>query len=154
VATSIVGIFQFPLMESWTTFKYLGIPIYLQNLSSSSWAPIVDKIKLNFIQWGSQWINHAGRVVLIKTALSALPIFQFLSLLAPPSVKTSISQEIRKFLWRGGNNNNKIMHLVNWKIVRVPKTHGGLGILDPSLSNLVLGKNPLETSHKRTIMVE
>jgi hypothetical protein len=31
------------------------------------------------------------------------------------------------------------MHLVNWNIVRVPKSHGGLGILDPTLSNISLG---------------
>ena len=32
------------------------------------------------------------------------------------------------------------MHLVNWNIVRATKTHGGLGIFDPSLSNLALGE--------------
>jgi len=78
-------------------------------------------------------------MVLIKVVISALPIFQFSSLLAPISVKYSIAQEIRKFLWQGRKTNTERMHLVNWNIVRAPKTHGGLGILDPTLSNISLG---------------
>jgi hypothetical protein len=127
------------LQENWTSFKYLGIPICLQNLSCSSWTPLIDKIKSKFTLWGSQWLNLTGKVVLIKAVLSALPIFQFSSLLAPTSVKSTITQEIRKFLWQGGKNNNKRMHLVNWNTVRAPKIHGGLGIRDPTLSNIALG---------------
>jgi hypothetical protein len=35
------------------------------------------------------------------------------------------------------------MHLINWNVVRALKTHGGLGILDPTLSNLDLGEKIL-----------
>jgi len=35
------------------------------------------------------------------------------------------------------------MHLVNWNVVRAPKSHGSLGILDPILSNLELRENIL-----------
>jgi hypothetical protein len=44
VASSITKIFQFPLQENWTSFKYLGIPICLQRLPSYAWIPIIDKI--------------------------------------------------------------------------------------------------------------
>lgn len=30
-------------------------------------------------------------------------------------------------------------HLINWSIVRGPKSHGDMGIKDPSLMNLALG---------------
>jgi hypothetical protein len=43
----------------------------------------------------------------------------------------------------GGKSNTKIMHLVNWKVVRAPNTHNGLGILYPNQSNLVLGEKIL-----------
>jgi hypothetical protein len=140
VAASIVVIIQFSLQESWNSFKYLGIPICLQTLPSLAWTQIIDKIKYKFIQWGSQLFNLAGRVVLnIKSILTTLPIFQFSSLLAPTNVKSSISQEIQKFLWMGGKTNTKRMHLVKWKTIRAPKTHGGLGIPDPTLTNMALG---------------
>jgi len=138
VVARIVDILQFTLCETWTYFKYLGIPICSKNLSSSAWNPILDMIKIKFIQWGSQWLNLADRVVLIKAVLLALHVFQF-SLLVPANINSSTSQEIRKFLWRGGKSNSKRLPLVNWQIVCAPKRHGGLGILDPTLSNLSLG---------------
>jgi hypothetical protein len=111
VATKIADILQFPLYENWTSFKYLGIPICSKNMSSSAWSPILDKIKAKFIQWGSQWLNPVGRVVLIKAVLSALLVFQFSSLLAPRNIKSSIAQEIKKFLWQGGKSNSKRLPL-------------------------------------------
>jgi hypothetical protein len=90
VATNIAGILQLPMLENWTSLRYLGIPICLQSLPSSTWSHIVEKIKAKFIQWGSQWHNPVNPVVLIKSILSALLIFQFSSLLSPISVKYTI----------------------------------------------------------------
>jgi hypothetical protein len=75
----------------------------------------------------------------MKSILSSLPKFQFSSLLAPIGVKQQLAQELRRFLWQGGKSNSKRFHLVNWSIVRVPKSHGGLGIKDHSLMNLAMG---------------
>jgi hypothetical protein len=73
----ITNILDFPLFKNWQSFKYLGIPICLKSLPASSWNPILDKIKSKFHQWGSYWLNPAGRVILIKYFLSSLPIFHF-----------------------------------------------------------------------------
>jgi hypothetical protein len=104
-----------------------------------AWNNILDKIKEKFNKWGSLWLNHAGRVVLIKSVLSALPIFQLSMLLAPGKFKSEISQEIRRFLWQGGRSNSRRHHLINWNTVKAPKSRGGLGIRDPFLLNLALG---------------
>jgi len=70
-------------------------------------------------------------LVLIKSVLSSLPIYQFSSLLAPMGIKKSLAQAIRKCLWQGGKSNTKKFHLVNWNLVKSPKDHGGLGVRDP-----------------------
>jgi hypothetical protein len=49
-------------------------------------------------QWGVIWLNLAGHIVLIKSVLSALPIFQFSSLLTPQNVKSTISSLLWHFL--------------------------------------------------------
>jgi hypothetical protein len=36
--------------------------------------------------------------------------------------------------------NKKKFHLINWRIVRDPKMHGGIGVKDPTLANLALGE--------------
>lgn len=51
-----------------------------------------------------------------------------------------MAHEIRRFLWHGGKTNSKKLHLMKWKIVRLPVTLGGLGIKDPILMNIALGE--------------
>jgi hypothetical protein len=62
--------------EKWTSFRYLGIPISLKTSSSQDWQKIIEKINMKFVQWGTQWINPTGRVILIKAVMSALPLYQ------------------------------------------------------------------------------
>jgi len=99
IAHLIENIFHFPLIEKWKTFC---IPICLKSLPNSAWNQILDKLKNKLNHWGAFWLNLAGRTVLIKSVLSALPTFQFSSLLSPHNVKSSISNLLRRFLWEGG----------------------------------------------------
>ena len=46
---------------------------------------------------------------------------------------------IKKFIWQGGKDNEKKIHMVNWSTVCAPKENGGLGIQDPERINLTLG---------------
>ena len=78
-------------------------------------------------------------MVLIKAVLSTLLDYHFSSLLDPSSIKSSLTQSIRKFLWEGGKTNRKRFHLVIWQVVIDPKALGGMGIKEASLVNLVLG---------------
>jgi hypothetical protein len=142
-ARLIENIFRFPLIEKWQTFTYLGIPICLKSLPNSAWNQTLDKLKNKLEQWGAIWLNLAGRTVLIKSVLSALPIFQFSSLLAPQNVKSTISSLLRCFLWEGGKTDTKKFHLIKWDIVKHPKENRGLGIRDPGLSNLAMGEKIL-----------
>jgi hypothetical protein len=79
------------------------------------------------------------QVVLIKYVLSALPMYQFSTLLAPKGILKAMGQLIRNFLWQGGNSNHKKLHLVNWETVTQPKNRGGLGIRDPEITNSAMG---------------
>lgn len=97
----ITNILDFALSENWQSFKYLGIPICLKSLPASSWNPILDEIKSKFQQWGSHWLNPTGRVILIKSMLSALPIFQFSSLLAPVKIKQPLLKHLENFFDKG-----------------------------------------------------
>lgn len=42
-------------------------------------------------------------------------------------------------MWERGKQETKKYHLVNWKTIRAPKQHEGLGIRDPEISNLAMG---------------
>ena len=86
-----------------------------------------------------RWLNLPGKVTLIKSILSSLPIFDNMVLLTPKSIMNSITVELRKFLWQGGKNRGKKFHLVNWNVVKQPKLNGGLGIREARLMNTTMG---------------
>jgi hypothetical protein len=101
----------FNISLDWKSFKYLGLPLCLKSLPGEFWQLSLQKVKEKMESWGSRWLNPAGRVVLIKSVLSALPIFQFSSLLAPKGILKDLAQLIHKFLWQGGKSNHKKFHL-------------------------------------------
>jgi hypothetical protein len=107
------------------------------------WKVILQKIKDQFEVWGAIWLNLEGRVVLVKSMLSSFPIFQFSTLLAPIGIKKEMAQLIHKFLWKGGEDNEKKFHMVNWSAVCTPKEHGGLGIQDLEKINITIGEKLL-----------
>jgi len=55
----------------------LRIPISLMSLPHS-WQPIIDKIKVKIFNWGDQWLNLVGRLVLLKDVFFSLPILSAL----------------------------------------------------------------------------
>ena len=59
-----------------------------------------------------QYISKGGRLTLIKSTLSNLPIYTMSLFRIPKGVKSRLEKIKRDFLWGGGNLNRKI-HLVN-----------------------------------------
>ena len=129
----------------WDAFKYLGVPIFKTTMKSSNRLPIVDKVKSRINTWGSTWLNHAGKVVLIKVVLSSIPIYYCSILLAPKGIITLIEALLRKFLWKGGKQNEKKLPLVSWEKVSKRLMQGGLQIRNLALGakilwNIISGK--------------
>ena len=114
--------------DKWDKIKYLGLPLTLGPGPPSLWLDVIDKIKAKIVSLGGYWLTKVGKVVLIKSVLSSLPIFQLSLLLAPKSISAQISKIIRDFLWEGGKGNLKKLHLVNWETLKRPILEGGLQI--------------------------
>lgn len=90
---------------------------------------------------GYTWLNVAGKLVLIKFVLSSLPIFQFSVILDPSCILRKMEALIRKFFWKGGNQNENRIPLVSWGKVSKPMLEGGLNFKDLSLQNMAMGAN-------------
>jgi ribonuclease HI/exonuclease III len=129
-------------MESlslWDNFTYLGIPIFKGRALVAHWMPMVDKLQKKIQAWGANWLNRAGKVVLMNSVLSSLPIYQCSVLFAPKTITNRIDALLRRFLWEGGKNNAKKLHLISWPKVKLPKLEGGLNIRDVAAHNLAMG---------------
>jgi hypothetical protein len=71
---------------NWDEFKYLGVPIFKSTPKASHWNQLIERIKNRINSWGANWLNLAGKVVLIKAVLASIPIYQSSLLLAPSTV--------------------------------------------------------------------
>ena len=84
-----------------------------------------DKFRNRLASWKSSYISKGGRLMLIRSMLSSLPIY-FLSLFKmPKSVGSRLEKIQRQFLWGRGSLEKK-SHLINWIIFCTMKKKGGL----------------------------
>ncbi|WRX10498.1 Reverse transcriptase zinc-binding domain - like 2 [Theobroma cacao] len=103
----------------------------------STWQPIVDKFNAKLATWKGQFLSMGGRLTLINSVLSSLPLYYLSIMQLPSAVKKKLESIQRNFLW-AGNGEKKKIHFVNWTTVCKPKSQGGLGILDLELKNRAL----------------
>eukprot|EP00253_Pinus_taeda_P019066 PITA_19066 len=139
----IARLLEMKTCQDWESFKYLGIPIFRSTPRVSHWTPLLDKLKLRIHAWGASWLNTAGKIILIKSVLSSMPLFQHSILLAPKTFLSKMDGLLRRFLWEGGKNNERRLHLVNWDTIKKPLIEGGLQMRDLAAQNLALGSKIL-----------
>jgi hypothetical protein len=111
---------------NWEAFKYLGVPIFKSAPRASHWNHLAEKLKNKFTSWGANWLNLAGKAVLIKVVVSSIPIYQSSLLLAPATVIQKIEAFQICFLWEGGRQARKKLHLISWEKTSKPVLEGGL----------------------------
>eukprot|EP00253_Pinus_taeda_P006677 PITA_06677 len=127
----------------WESFKYLGIPIFKSKPKVAHWMSLLDKIKNRIQAWGASWLNNAGKLILMKSVLISMPLFQNSILLAPKTFLSKLDSLLRRFLWEGGNNNDRRIHLVSWEILKSPFLEGGLQLRNLAAQNSALGAKTL-----------
>jgi len=135
----ISRVLEMEVTPTWEKFIYLGVPIFKSSVKTAHWEPLIEKLKTKIQNWGANWLNRAGKLVLMNAVISSLPIYQCSVLLAPKTTSNKIDELLRKFLWEGGRNCERKMHLVNWRKVKTPKMEGGLNIRDVASHNIAMG---------------
>ena len=78
--------------------RYLGIPLAISRLKKADLQPLVDKVANCLPTWKGSLINKAGRAVLIKAKLSAIPVHTALAIEISPWVIKCIDKLRRSFL--------------------------------------------------------
>eukprot|EP00253_Pinus_taeda_P022180 PITA_22180 len=138
-AHSIASIFGVAYKANWDHFTYLGMSVSLGPLKAATWNEIIDKVKRKIQQWGTQWLNPAGRIILLKSGISSLPLYRFTLYQAPATFHHKLEIALRNFLWQGGKKEKNRFNLVSWKSAIQSQDRGGLGIRAPKILNLAFG---------------
>lgn len=98
---------------------------------------MVDKIIKRIAGWKGKLLSYAGRLVLIKTCLSSIPVYLMSFFKFPKWALELINSHLANFLWNDFEGHGKI-HLANWDMVCMQKEHGGLRVPNLRDLNMVL----------------
>ena len=133
-------------------FIYLGIPIGANPRHNELWDPVVRKCERKLSTWKQRYLSFGGRVTLIQSTLSSIPIY-FLSFFRLPSkTAAKLIKPQRRFPWGGGLDQRKIAW-VKWESICLPKEKGGLGIKDVRTFNkALLGKWQWDMLHQNKVL--
>ena len=92
--------------------SYFRLPLRYKVNSSRVWERIEEKFRRRLAAWKRQYISKGGRLTLIRSTLSNMPIYLLSLLRMPKSVKNRLEKIQRDFLWVGGSTVRRI-HLVS-----------------------------------------
>jgi len=121
-------------------FTYLGLPMGTTKPRIQDLLPLVDRVERRLTA-SSAMLNQGGRLQLLNSVISSLPIYHLCSLAIPQGILKQIERIQRQCLWRG-NSDSKRKSLAAWDLVCRPKAKGGMGIM-----NLQLQKKALLIKH-------
>jgi len=88
----------------------------------------IEKIANKLPGWKASLMTLAGRAVLVKSVLTAIPIYILVAIKVPKWLLRAVDKIRRGFLWTGRQRANGGCCLVAWEKVMRPLDLGGLGI--------------------------
>ncbi|CAL5342156.1 unnamed protein product [Camellia sinensis] len=108
-------------------FSYLGLPLEANPSRKSTWQPVIEKVKRKLATWKRKVLSYAGRLTLIRSVLSCMPIY-FLSIFKIPVGVAKQIEKIQAAFLCGKSELKRKVHLVKWADLTVDKSQGGLGL--------------------------
>ncbi|KAL2228339.1 UNVERIFIED_CONTAM: hypothetical protein Sindi_1813600 [Sesamum indicum] len=106
---------------------YLGAPLHKGHKKKILFEPLIDKIRNRINGWEHIHLSQGGRLQLIKSVLSSMPVY-LLQVLSPPiGTMQKIEQLFAKFFW-GTTTDHRKIHWTKWAFICYPCEEGGLGI--------------------------
>ena len=119
--------------------SYLGLPLGAKHKAMGVWDSIEERYRKGLAAWKTQYISKSGRITLIRSVLSSLPIYHLSLFRMPQKVCVRLERIQRQFLWGGGGSApEKKIPLVSWATVCSEKSKGGMGVKSFSKLNKAL----------------
>uniref|UniRef100_A0A2N9FNB8 Reverse transcriptase domain-containing protein n=1 Tax=Fagus sylvatica TaxID=28930 RepID=A0A2N9FNB8_FAGSY len=117
--------------------KYLGLPPIIGRAKKRAFNEIKDRIWKRLQGWKEKLLSQAGREVLIKAVIQAIPTYAMSCFQFPAGLCQEISSMAYRFWW-GQRNGGRKIHWMNKKKLYRTKQDGGMGFRDLHLFNSAL----------------
>jgi hypothetical protein len=108
-------------------FVYLGLSIGGDPRRLIFWEPLLRSIKLRLAGFNSRFLSFGGRLVLLKSVLTSLPVYALSFFKAPSGIISSLDSIFTNFFWGGCEDHMKV-YWVSWTTICSRREVGGLGV--------------------------
>ncbi|KAL3524580.1 hypothetical protein ACH5RR_012952 [Cinchona calisaya] len=117
--------------------KYLALPMVITRSKDEVFGFIREKVKKRLEGWKGKLLSQAGKEVLLKFLILALPTYVMSCFKLSRKLCKDIGSCMARFWW-GGTQDNKKFSYVNWRRIMKDKEDGSLGFKDIEHFNTVL----------------
>ncbi|XP_050211430.1 uncharacterized protein LOC126661619 [Mercurialis annua] len=117
--------------------SYLGLPPFILRSKKTSFKDIIDKIERKLLGWKENLLSMAGKEILLKAVIAAIPVYSMMCFKLPLSLCKRINSLMSKFWW-GSTQQKRKMSWVAWHKMCKSKWEGGLGFKDFNAFNQAL----------------
>jgi hypothetical protein len=107
--------------------KYLGFYLKPNDYRKEDWKWLLKKLDKRLNTWSHRWLSRAGRLVLVKTVLEAIPVYWMSLSWIPKGILEAARKLTFRFLW-SGKKESHVTPWVRWERIVVPKALGGWGL--------------------------
>ncbi|KAL2519542.1 RNA-directed DNA polymerase (reverse transcriptase)-related family protein [Abeliophyllum distichum] len=87
---------------------------------------LLEKVRSRISGWASRLLSPGGRITLIRSVLSSLPLYLLQILKPPKAVLKKLESIFARFLWDSKDHTHRL-HWKRWKDLCLPTEEGGLG---------------------------
>lgn len=101
---------------------YLGLPEQFGRRKRDQFANIVDRIKHKSISWSSKFLSRAGKMIMMRTVLSAMSSHAMSCFKLPISFCAQIQSLLTRFWWDDSQEKRKMLWISWKKMARAKKT--------------------------------
>ncbi|KAL4285172.1 hypothetical protein GQ457_16G011850 [Hibiscus cannabinus] len=103
--------------------KYLGVSILHKRVTKATYRFLIQKVQDKLSGWKTKSLSLAGRIVLAKVVLAAIPPYVMRTAWLPKNVCVEIERIIQLFIWCSIETERGV-HLVGWDDLCLPHHHG------------------------------
>lgn len=107
--------------------NYLGLPSLVGRNKREILGFIKSRIVNRIHTWSHRFLSKAGKEILLKSVIQAIPSFAMSVFLLPVVLVKEIERVMNGFWWGGENRVSKGIRWKSWEHLCVPKKWGGLG---------------------------
>ncbi|QHN82087.1 putative mitochondrial protein [Arachis hypogaea] len=115
--------------------KYLGLPTIWGRSKNKALEWIEEKVMNKIEGWKEKLLNQAGKKVLIKSVIQAIPAYTMNVVKFSKNFCRRLSARVAKFWWASSGKESGI-HRKSWAKILRSREDGGLGFKDFELQNL------------------